>query len=65
MSSFLNKTTASLVKDSQISVNQLTVSELDYLLRLLKTVTLTGDQVEVFYNLVVKIQNQYIEMQSR
>lgn len=65
MSSFLNKTSASLVKDSQISVNQLTVSELDYLLRLLKTVTLTGDQVEVFYNLVVKIQNQYIEMQSR
>lgn len=65
MSSFLNKAGIAPVKNNPIPENQLNSPELDFLLRLLKTATLTGDQVEVFYNLVVKLQNQYIEQQSK
>lgn len=42
--------------------NQLTVQDLEYLLHLLKNSTLKGDQVEHFYNLVIKLQNQYIAL---
>lgn len=42
--------------------NQLTVQDLEYLLHVLKNSTLKGDQVEHFYNLVIKLQNQYIAL---
>jgi hypothetical protein len=35
--------------------------ELEFVLNSLKDVTIAGSQVEMFYNLVVKLQNQYIE----
>ena len=41
---------------------QLTSSELEYLLSILRATTLTGDQVETFYNLAVKLQKQYLEL---
>ena len=41
--------------------NQLTLEELEFVLNSLKDVTITGSQVEMFYNLVVKLQNQYVE----
>jgi len=41
--------------------NQLVQEELEFVLNSLKDVTITGSQVEMFYNLVVKLQNQYIE----
>lgn len=41
--------------------NQLTTDELEFLLNSLKDITITGIQVEMFYNLVLKLQNQYIE----
>ena len=41
--------------------NQLNTSELEFLLTILRTTTLTGEQVEMFYNMIVKLQNQYIE----
>ena len=41
--------------------NQLTHEELEFVLNSLKDVTITGSQVEMFYNLVVKLQNQYVE----
>lgn len=40
---------------------ELTLQELEYLLSLLKNVDLKGYQVEMFYNLVVKIQSQYVK----
>ena len=36
--------------------------ELEFLLRLLKTAPLVGEQVEMFYIMVLKLQNQYIEL---
>jgi len=41
--------------------NVLNKAELEFLLQFLKNADLKGHQVEMFYNLVVKIQNQYIQ----
>lgn len=40
--------------------DELTKQELEYLLGLLKNADLKGYQIEMFYSLVVKLQNQYI-----
>lgn len=42
-------------------INQLSKEELEFLLNSLKDMTITGIQVEMFYNLVLKLQNQYVE----
>jgi 7,8-dihydro-6-hydroxymethylpterin-pyrophosphokinase len=49
------------VQQANQSVNQLNTSELEFLLTMLRTSTLTGEQVELFYNMVIKLQNQYTE----
>jgi hypothetical protein len=41
--------------------NKLTGPELDFILRTLKTCTLKGEQIEQFYNIVIKLQNQYMD----
>ncbi len=41
--------------------NQLSPEEIEFLLNALKTTTIMGEHVEMFYNMVVKLQNQYIE----
>jgi hypothetical protein len=48
-----------------VDPNQLTLGELEYLLNSLKTVQLRGDQVEQFYTLVIKLQNQYIVLSKK
>lgn len=45
--------------------DQLTIHELEYLLNVLKNVDLKGHQVEMFYNLVVKIQSQYVKQNKQ
>lgn len=45
--------------------NVLDLHELEFILTSLKSVTITGEQVEMFYNLVVKLQNQYIDKQKK
>jgi hypothetical protein len=44
-----------------IDVNQLSKEELEFVLTILKEVTITGMQVEMFYNLILKLQNQYVD----
>jgi hypothetical protein len=44
-----------------ISENVLTTDEIGFLLTCLKDVMIRGNQVEQFYGLVIKLQNQYIE----
>jgi len=46
------------------SENDLTLQELELLLGILKDTTLKGHQIEVFYNLIIKIQNQYIKQNN-
>jgi len=48
-----------------ISDSALTQDEIGFLLTCLKDVTIRGEQVEQFYGLVVKLQNQFIEQQSK
>lgn len=43
-----------------VDPNQLNTQELLLALNLLKQSTIKGEQVEVFYNLVIKLQAQYI-----
>lgn len=45
-----------------IKQDDLTKQELEYLLGLLKNADLKGYQIEMFYSLVVKLQNQYISV---
>jgi len=44
--------------------NKLTGPEIDFLLRTLKSCTLKGEYVELFYNMVIKLQNQYLDQQQ-
>ena len=44
-----------------IDVNHLSKEELEFVLTALKDVTITGVQVEMFYNLILKLQNQYVD----
>lgn len=48
-----------------ISDNALTQDEIGFLLTCLKDVTIRGEQVEQFYGMVIKLQNQFIEQQSK
>jgi len=43
---------------------KLTQQEIQMALMLLKESTIKGEQVEVFYNLVVKLQNQFLQLNS-
>ena len=49
-------------KEPEQDPNKLMVQELQLALTLLKQSTIKGEQIEAFYNLVIKLQNQYIEL---
>ena len=57
----INKTNSQNIKTQVSDVNQLNTQELEFLLNMLRTTTLIGEQVEMFYNLIIKLQNQYID----
>lgn len=52
-------------KQQETDSNQLNLQDLEYLLSTLKNINLRGDQVEQFYNLVIKLQNQYIALTKK
>lgn len=43
------------------SVSQLSKQEIEFLLIILKDVSVRGDQVETFYNIILKLQDQYLK----
>jgi len=51
-------------KDTPSDTNKLSSQEIQFLLQLLKEASIKGAQVEQFYNLVVKLQNQFTEVTS-
>jgi hypothetical protein len=51
--------------EKQVDTNQLSQQELEYLLTLLKNVNIRGEHVEMFYELVLKLQKQYLDYQSK
>jgi len=53
-----------IVRNDQpkIDQNQLNIQELQLVLSLLRQSSIKGDQVETFYNLVIKLQNQFLAL---
>ena len=60
----ITDTTGNVIKSSSID-NNLSIEDLDFLLQYLRDANLKGYQVEMFYNLVIKLQNQYIEQSKK
>ena len=59
------QTTQEPIKQESLQdLNKLSGPEIDFLLRTLKTCTIKGEQVEIFYNIAIKLQNQFIEQQQ-
>lgn len=46
---------------STLDPDQLDIQELEFLLSVLKQSTFKGEMIEVMYNLVVKLQSQYMK----
>lgn len=47
------------------SSNQLSTKEIEVLLSLIKRSNFLGEDIEPLYNMVIKLQNQYLEQQSK
>jgi len=45
-----------------IDPNKLNKQELELLLIVIKNATIKGEQVEAFYNLIIKLQNQHTHL---
>jgi hypothetical protein len=45
--------------------NQLNAVEIEVLLSLIKRSTFLGEQIEPIYNMVIKLQNQYLEQTKK
>ena len=50
------------ISKQSLSPNQLTAKEIEVLLSMVKRTTFLGEDIEPLYNLVIKLQNQYIEI---
>lgn len=48
------------ISPEAIASNQLSKQEIELLLSLIKQTTFKGEHIETLYNLVLKLQNQYI-----
>ena len=44
-----------------VNTNQLSIQEIEVLLSMIKRSNFLGEDIEHLYNLIVKLQNQYIE----
>lgn len=66
--SIINRITGKqpIQQTTQVSddATKLTLQELEFLLNTLKSTTIVGDQVEMFYIMVIKLQEQYIQLQQ-
>jgi len=60
----ITDTIGNVIKSSSVD-NNLSIQDLDFLLQYLRNADLKGYQVEMFYNLVIKLQNQYIEQSKK
>ncbi len=49
------------IANQQPAPNELNLQELEILLGLLKDATFKGEHIEIVYNTIIKLQNQYID----
>ena len=64
---FFNKGVQTPVSQQQPSsdLNQLTKEEIQFLVELIKRSSFQGETLESLYNLVLKLQNQYIHLDNQ
>lgn len=51
--------------DKPADINKLNSQEIQLILQILKQATIKGESIESFYNLIVKLQNQYLEQTNQ
>jgi hypothetical protein len=54
-----------IIKGQENPESKLTLTELEFLLILIKNSTFKGEQVETIYNAAIKLQKQYIDLQPK
>lgn len=62
--SLISKLVPNYTQQTPEDLNKLDSQELEFLLRTLKSTQIVGEQVEMFYILVTKLQNQYTLQQE-
>ena len=53
------------VFNKQVDLNQLTKEEIQFLLELIKRSSFQGESLEGLYNLVLKLQNQFVSLDKQ
>jgi len=53
------------VFNKQVDLNQLTKEEIQFLMDLIRRSSFQGESLEGLYNLVLKLQNQYISLDKQ
>lgn len=49
------------INNTPTQSSELELPELEFLLKVLSSADLKGNQVEMFYNLIIKLQNQFVQ----
>jgi len=49
------------INNTPTQSSDLELPELEFLLKVLSSADLKGNQVEMFYNLIIKLQNQFVQ----
>ena len=49
------------INNTPTQSSELELPELEFLLKVLSSADLKGNQVEMFYNLTIKLQNQFVQ----
>ena len=60
-----NDNTIQQPKNTPVPYSEFSIQELEILLIALKECNLKGSQIELFYNLVLKIQNKYLSQKAQ
>jgi len=53
------------IQEQSLAPSQLNTKELEIILSLIKRSTFLGEDIEILYNMIIKLQNQYIEQTKK
>jgi hypothetical protein len=60
--SILDKIKSQPVTTQPLNENTLTLEEIEIVLSMMKRTTFLGEDIEPLYNIIIKLQNQYINL---
>jgi hypothetical protein len=61
----VGKQTNNDIQEQSLAPIQLNTKELEIILSLIKRSTFLGEDIEILYNMIIKLQNQYIEQTKK